>query len=156
MISVEELERRMQPGVYSTKGFLGIGERLNDVLLHDQVILKDLNLTYDELAEPLSELLNTALQTNKTQINFFEVRLTKYKGYQICPWATDPHHQQCTAGGGVEFGSIDWVITNKRRKIKVSGPGLIVHLIRDHHFFEGINSPYRVEPLALAKLFELV
>ena len=125
-------------------------------MLHDQSVLQELGLAYNDLAEPLDKLLKSALQTNKTQINFFGIRLEKFKGYQICPWAVDPHHQQCTAGGGVDFGSIDWVITNTRRKIKVSGPGLIVHLIRDHHFFEGLKSPYRVEPLALAKLFELV
>jgi hypothetical protein len=46
MISIEELERRMQPGVYSMKGFLGPGERLHEVLLHDRIILQELKLAY--------------------------------------------------------------------------------------------------------------
>jgi hypothetical protein len=29
----------------------------------------------------------------------------------------------------------------------MEGPGLIIHLIREHGFFEGLNSPYRVDPI---------
>lgn len=36
-----------------------------------------------------------------------------------------------------------------------SAPGLIIHLIREHHFFEGFGSPYRVDPTELARLLEL-
>jgi hypothetical protein len=92
----------------------------------------------------------------KTVIDSFEVRLERFKGFQICPWALDPHHQQCSAGKGVQYGAVDWQIKNKRKKITLSGPGLIVHLIRDHHFFEGLKSPCRVDPSDLAKLLELI
>jgi hypothetical protein len=35
------------------------------------------------------------------------------------------------------------------------GPELITHLIREHGFFEGFESPYRVDPRALAELLQL-
>jgi hypothetical protein len=35
------------------------------------------------------------------------------------------------------------------------GPDLIVHLITEHGFFEGQESPYRVDPERLARLLEL-
>lgn len=34
-------------------------------------------------------------------------------------------------------------------------PGLIVHLVRDHHFFEGKGTPYRLEPTTAARVLEL-
>ena len=39
MIDTQELERRMRPGALSTEGFLGEGERLEEVLQADR--LKD-------------------------------------------------------------------------------------------------------------------
>jgi hypothetical protein len=35
MIEIEELERRMRPGAWSERGFLGQDERLEDVLAAD-------------------------------------------------------------------------------------------------------------------------
>ena len=54
------------------------------------------------------------------------------------------------------YGDIDFVITNNRTGETLKGPGLIVHLIRDHHFFEGKQSPYRVDPEKAARVLELV
>jgi hypothetical protein len=69
----------------------------------------------------------------------------RYMGYQICPW-----------GCGVCPGSdLDFRIENERAREVVKGPGLIVHLIREHQFFEGLESPYRVDPVKLVKLLEL-
>ena len=67
-------------------------------------------------------------------------------------------------GASIEYKA--WVCTNptclyniKIRNgdngFKLAGPGLIVHLIGAHTFFEGFESPYRVEPRALAQLLQL-
>jgi hypothetical protein len=55
----------------------------------------------------------------------------------------------------MRLASIDWDIQNTRSRVRLSGPGLIVHLIDVHTFFEGLQSPYRVAPRALAELLEL-
>ena len=44
------------------------------------------------------------------------------------------------------WGHFDFLILNRQTGEYVTGPGLIVHLIREHQFFEGSESPYRVEP----------
>ena len=78
-----------------------------------------------------------------------------FTGFQICPWAANPHSGQCTAGGGVRHASVDWQLRNLATRERLSGPGLIVHLIRAHGFFEGLESAGRVDPRSLARVLEL-
>ena len=73
-------------------------------------------------------------------------------GYQECPWS------QTRLGGGepsCATGSSDWAIRDRQRGLEMRGPELITHLIREHGFFEGFGSPYRVDPRALAELLQL-
>ena len=158
MISIKELEHRMQPGAFSMKGFLGAGEKLTEVIAHDKETLNKLDLDFEDLAGGLESLLNVAIESRKEEliIGLFEIRLKSFRGYQKCPWLQEQDNSQCTIGGRVQYGSLDWEIKNRKIDLLLSGPGLIVHLIRDHHFFEGLASPYRVDPLQLARLLELV
>lgn len=158
MVSIDELEIRMQPGAYSMQGFLGAGEKLQEVIAHDRDTLKEHDLDYEDLAGGLESLLNVAVDMRKEEliVGLFEIRVKKFRGYQLCPWSQEEDDKQCSAGGGVQYGSLNWEIKNRKINLGLSGPGLIVHLIRDHHFFEGIASPYRVDPLQLARLLELV
>jgi hypothetical protein len=151
-LSEEELESRMQPGMFSQGGFIGPEEKLEKVLADDAKTLGELGITFEELAFKLEELISAAeLSSNaRSRIGKVECHIMIHPGFQICPWSSDPHHSQCTIGVGVRHASVDWVIHNMSTRKKLSGPGLIVHLIRDHHFFEGRQSPYRVDPHKLA------
>jgi hypothetical protein len=53
------------------------------------------------------------------------------------------------------YSSLDWQLENLGTGQRLEGPGLIVHLMHDHHFCEGPQSPYRVDPVALAGLLGL-
>ena len=156
-LSIEELELRMRPGALSQRGFLGKNEKLSEVLARDAQTLKDLGVTFEEFADRLETLIRAAVATphRTARIGNFEIKVTVYPGFQMCPWSPDIHHAQCTAGGGVRYASIDWCIRNLHSGKEMCGPGLVVHLIRDHHFFEGFESPFRIDPLELARLLEL-
>jgi hypothetical protein len=156
-VPIEELERRMRPGELSQVGFLGPDERLEDVLDRDRQTLAELGLTPAELAAPLDALLDAAESSGRrrARLGDHDVQIELTTGFQICPWAPDPHHGQCSAGGGARHASITWQIRNRRTGERLRGPGLIVHLIRDHGFFEGRGSPFRVEPEDLARLLGL-
>src|SRR5439155_2913656 len=72
----------------------------------------------------------------------FAVAEWNYMGHQLCPWDDDD-------AAASRWSSSDWLIRNLRTGQQMplpgmEGPGLIIHLIREHHFFEGLNSPYRV------------
>jgi hypothetical protein len=148
----------MRPGEFSRAGFLGEHERLEDVLARDARTLEDAELSPDVLADALERLLDAAEAARRRSARVdgrFDVGLEVFTGFQICPWAPNPHSGQCTAGGGVRHASVDWHVRNRRTREELRGPGLIVHLIRGHRFFEGFESPYRVDPLALARVLGL-
>jgi hypothetical protein len=76
----------------------------------------------------------------------FQVFILEYRGLQECPWG-------CGYG---PWSSFDFLILNRQSGKYVTGPGLIVHLIREHHFFEGMESPYRVDPSEVIQVLDLV
>jgi hypothetical protein len=157
ILPLDEIEARMRPGRFSQKGFLGPNERLKDVLELDSCALTEMGLTTSELARQLMALLVPVVESrvSAARVHQFRIRLQRFKGFQICPFALDPHRNQCQAGWAVHLASVDWRIRNMRTSKELAGPGLIVHLIGAHHFFEGLESPYRLGPRALAELLEL-
>jgi hypothetical protein len=204
VVKTEELERRMRPRAYSSVGFLGEDERLEDVLEADRQTLAALALTSDELAGALELLLGAThfallssayefeqpqhreelqkavelaeasfgpVETRPVSIELegrhlqvdgvlvgerLEVGEIGYFGWQECPWG--PGLRDAKQGEGITLcghGSSDWFITDVRRGLSMNGPSLITHLIREHGFFEGFESPYRVDPRALAELLQV-
>jgi hypothetical protein len=154
---IERIEARMRPGGLSSGGFLGPNERLADVLDRDRTTLDDLGLTASALAEALAALLEPPLLARQSaaRIGHHSIRLKRYKGSQRCPFLDDPDSIRCEAAGGVRLASVDWRLRNLKSNQEMQGPGLIVHLAAGHSFFEGLGSPYRVEPEALARILEI-
>jgi len=74
-----------------------------------------------------------------------QVFIVEYRGVQGCPWGC----------GLADWCYLDFLILNRRSGKYVTGPGMIVHLIREHHFFEGLESPYRVDPVKAMQVLEL-
>ena len=70
--------------------------------------------------------------------------IVAYKGWQDCPW------------GCVAHGDHDFMILNRKTGESVTAPELMPHLIRAHHFFEGLGTPFRTDPERLARVLELV
>lgn len=48
------------------------------------------------------------------------------------------------------------MILNRKTGESFTAPALIVHLIRAHHFFEGVESPYRVDPEKVIRTLEIL
>jgi hypothetical protein len=158
-VPLKDLERRMRPGIFSQSGFLGPTESLRTVLESDAATLDQLGLAAETLALRLRACLTAALAIHRatTIVSPHIIRIQGYKGPQICPFAPEPHENPCPGPppSDNQFASIDWSIQNTRNNAHLTGPGLIVHLIHAHHFFEGPQSPYRVDPRALAHLLGL-
>jgi len=148
----------MCPGALSQTGFLARGERLAGVLAQDAAMLAKLGVTAEQLADALDHLVAAAERARRPRVvvdGCFEIKIRIYPGFQMCPWSPDPDHMQCEAGGGVQHGSVDWTIRNLATDQTMRGPGMIIHLMRAHHFFEGPGVPSRVDPQALARLLQL-
>jgi hypothetical protein len=78
----------------------------------------------------------------------YEVFTIAFAGSQECPWSRSP-------APACAWASTDWAIRDRHRDLRMRGPSLIVHLIREHGFFEGPASPYRVDPRELAELLRM-
>jgi hypothetical protein len=71
-------------------------------------------------------------------------------GCQECPFE-DASGSLCEDDS---LGHSDFVVRNINVERELRFPGLAIHLIRDHHFFEGAVS-YRVDPAQAAAVLEL-
>ncbi len=119
----------------SITGFLADGEILEDVISEDSNYLETFGITHDQLADALEY---NSYVTNKE----FTRTSTFYMGTQECPFG-------CDVSTGED---IDITRVSDGKHLKCSG--LMPHLIRDHHFFEG-NVPYRVSPISIINFFNM-
>ncbi|HTN88900.1 MAG TPA: hypothetical protein VL242_34720 [Sorangium sp.] len=147
------VEGVMRPGALSEAGFLGPTERLDAVSREDASTLSSLGITASQLADRLREIVGEAIRRERSgsdlcyhTIANFRVRIHQYRGFQGCPWSCDDEP---------EWSSIDFSIENIRTGARLGGPGLIVHLIAEHGFFERAGTPYRVDPRQAANVLEL-
>ena len=184
--SISLLERRMRPNVYSQGGFLGVAESLEEVIRQDEQTLKGLGITFEKLAYELEKIIGETwekeykhnepreharasfewYQKARTQLfppilspenlpsrdignlhDKYQVFFMAFKGLQDCPW-------DCQLDN--TWSSFDFLLLNHQSGEYLFAPGLIVHLIGEHHFFEGNTSPYRVEPSKLARVLGLM
>ncbi len=139
----------------------------------------DLNEVEDQLHQG-----RLPVETAGARNGDFQVLLQPYLGYQYCPftalcrpWSDEvlgipiqvlPTEQvnvvtvetglalPCQAGQTYRYSDIDFLLINRGTGDYLAGPGLIVHLIRDHRFFEGPASPYRVDPVTAARVLGLL
>lgn len=180
---VRRIEQRMQAGgesamcpsgVLSVSGFLQPGERLIEVIEQDERTLAELGIAPEQIADRLETLVGTARrivdlvrrgrlelddeamaelaeEPIKVQVSErFALKITAYRGSQGCPFE-DPEGQSCHCAG---FGDVDFSLENTQTRAVLDFPGLIIHLIREHHFFEGAV-PYRVDPRTAVEVLEL-
>lgn len=146
--------RRWYPGGHSGSGFLGWGEKLEEVIAEDADTLARLGKTHDEVGLKVKEVLDAAsplwsIDNSKAAIDIgdYEVRLQYWMGYQTCPF------EGCEYGDKMcPHSSCDFQITNKKTGEVIEGPGMIWHLISAHKFFEGKKTHRRVDPEQLVKV----
>lgn len=183
--STSLLERRMRPNAYSQGGFLGATESLESVIRQDEQTLKVLGITFEKLASELKKIIGETWEKEHNHpeprehahasfewyqkairqsfppilspenlpsrdignlLDEYQVFFIAFKGLQDCPW-------DCQLDN--TWSSFDFLLLNRQSGEYLFAPGLIVHLIREHQFFEGNESPYRVEPSKLAQVLGL-
>jgi len=179
--TTEELENRMRPGRFSQGGFLGLNESLVSVVAQDEETLVGLGINHEQISSTLERIIEAVrkqekalpmdkyferrsdfpnLYTPETNplfskdnlpetnigylVDFFQIFILQYRGFQDCPW------------GCPDRGSFDFMVLNRRTGESFAAPALLIHLIRAHHFFEGIDSPYRVDPEKIIRTLEML
>ena len=77
----------------------------------------------------------------------YHIFVIQYRGLQECPWGCDLGHDTDS--------SLNIMVVNRDTADSFTYPGLAVHLIRCHHFFEGVGTPFRTDPAKVARVLGL-
>lgn len=84
-LSIAELEDRMRPNSYSTKGFLGPNESLANVIQHDTQLLNSLNISHQQIADSLESVFHSALEQKKNPSVFRTDPLKAIRVLELLP-----------------------------------------------------------------------
>lgn len=147
---LEKFESRLYPNKSSQVGFLAPGQKLMDVINSDREYLARRNITCTQIGNILDRITHRFQQRNMITDDKFEViDSISFMGYQDCPFESlDKESHGC-------IGSCDITVKNLRSGKTLFFPALAGHLIREHGFFQGPGTHYRVEPADVIEVFEI-
>ncbi len=142
----KDARERMKPGVITARGFLGRDERsLADIIQADEEAFRRLGLEFDAVADRLEawkESGTRGLGEPITVEGRWLVRTGDARGVLPCPWEDGVYHKN----------SVD--VTDPRNGDLIIYSDLSVHLLRVHHFCQGLGSPFRLDPDTLARMMK--
>ena len=145
-LELSEVERRMQPGAWFTHGFLLEGISLDEVLANDLGTLRALGVTAEQVGQRLAELLESSSKSDwfwPFRTADYKIEIRRRRGLITCPWAPD-EFEPCVVGKLTPPTANQFLVQHKGSRI--GGFELSVHLIRDHAFFGGPGSRFRIDP----------
>jgi len=152
---IAEIERRMQPGAWDGPGFLRPGTSLAAVQAADAESTGLLGIDPSTLGGRLGELIEAGAGSDvgrPATVEDVRVEVLHQRGFLTCPWAPD-EFEPCPVGLGGPATANRFEITGPAGRL--SGYVLSAHLIRDHAFFGGPGTRYRLEPGAVAQVVGL-
>jgi hypothetical protein len=143
--SLAAVRQRMAPGRLSATGFLGEDERpLDEIVAADLAQLDESGVTPSQIADLLDELHRVADEGLEAPRPACDGRasaeVVESMGRISCPFACGVRSHKAVVH--VKAGSIDLYFTP-----------LHAHLIREHGFFQGRGSEFRLEPRDLVALY---
>ncbi len=166
--------RRMRNSNFSTARFLGDEECLSSLIESDTATLVENGITHAELANAICGVVNFCMvqplivrgdkysfEVKATYLGIsenvsFRISYVMHMGYQLCPFESCLNARPTFNGEGV--GSVIATIVkyeNHEKVTEIQLGSLLSHLCHEHHFLEGINCAFRVDPQKFIDLFEL-
>ncbi len=141
----KKLEDLLGSSKFSACGFMGNDKRsLWEIIDADAAELERLGKTTEEVAARMDELTDLAKPALGDWVEVgknLKVSIDDNRGMIPCPW---PHHVRCLK----RITTATQVDTGKR----IRWSELNTHLIKEHGFFEGRGSPFRIEPRQLVEI----
>ena len=145
--SEKALRENLEAGKLAKEGFLGDDSRpVDEIIATDLAELAAMNISQEQLAARMRELTKKGLEGMGGPIDFggFTLVVEDYMGWMGCPFrdyrrAAKRITRATAAKGGQQMQWSD----------------MSIHLIEAHGFFQGLGSPYRLEPVALADFLGL-
>ena len=144
----DAIQRQMAPGVITLDGFLGTDTRkLIDILNGDDAIVRRAETTHEQIAQRMQYFRDAGLDglgEFMTIDNHFDVRVDSVRGKLPSPF-----------GGPGMYEKVNTTVINKHSGRQVTYTDLHIHFVRDHGFYEGKGSPFRLEPEELIAVLEV-
>ncbi|KAF5038041.1 hypothetical protein DSECCO2_558400 [anaerobic digester metagenome] len=140
----QKIAAKMQPGVITYGGFLGTDDRsYMQIITDDDKTLAALGKSAEEVADRLEyfqQVSFDSFESSATIENTWDVTTEVVRGYLPCPFMHQGMYRKSYT-----------TVTNLKSKKSFTYSSLNIHLIRVHHFFEGRNSHFRLDPAEVVK-----
>lgn len=135
----------MKPGVISLHGFLGGDKRdIEQIIEHDAAELERLGMTLEQAADLLQDIEDEAMTGMGDFIKLkdgWDVKADSIRGKLPCPFEHPGLFRKTVV-----------TLVNTATGEQLLYTDLGVHLIKEHGFFQGKGSPFRIEPAKLKEL----
>lgn len=148
VIEYLEIQNRM----YEDNIFLKKYESLQNIIMLDDQYLKSINITHNQIAEILENIyiIRSLNNINNIIINKkFEIIYEKDDDSIICPF-----QNKFLYPSNKIFDDII-TIKNLDSNEEIKFNSIMIHMIKDHHFFGGKNTIYRLEPIDIIKILNI-
>ena len=136
-----------KPGKITKDGFLGDDTRhVHDIIKADLLTLSRLGVEVEAIADRLQYFIEEGKKGLETKVDLgdFTVQISWDRGLLPCPFGEPRRHHKISA-----------TLYNKKLDKEIMYSQLNVHTIREHGFFEGKGSTFRLEPGELVEVLEL-
>lgn len=143
----QKLLDNFKPGTITKDGFLGDDDRhVHDIIKEDLLTLSRLGVEAEAIAERLQYFIEEGKKGLETKVDLgdFAVQISWDRGLLPCPFG-EPRRQH----------KIIATLVNKKLNKEIKYSQLNVHMIKEHGFFEGKGSTFRLEPEELVEVLEL-
>ncbi len=145
---LQKAQDNMQPGVITLYGFFGPDDRnLIDILTEDDGLVKRMGLTHEQVGNRMEYYRDKGKDGLGEFIRVdphFEVRVETVRGKLPSPFD----------GEGI-YPKTNTIVRNTRIDEEIVYSDLSIHLIRDHGFYQGKGSRFRLNPEKLARVLEI-
>ncbi len=139
-----KIHKNFKTGAMTKNGFLGDDTRhLHDIILDDKKKLESLGLSCEDAADVLQFYMEEGKKGFEGEINVGSITVqTRWdRGMIPCPFGERGLHPKIIA-----------TVSDKKNRKELRYSRLSIHLIRQHGFFGGKGSVYRIEPIECYKL----
>ena len=145
---LDRAQHNMRPGCITLKGMLGNDSRkLIDILIDDEAEVTRLGTTHEAIAMRMQELRDAGVQglgESITVADHYEVRVDSVRGKLPCPFED----------AVVQKTFIQ--VTNKATEKTITYTDLHIHMIKEHGFYEGHGSGFRLPPADLVQILDVL
>ena len=142
-----QLYENFKPGKISKNGFVGRDTRhIHDIVAADQQKLAKFGVSHQVIADRLQYFIAEGRKGLEGIVDLgdFSVQVTWSRGALPCPFGEKGVHSKIVA-----------TVKNKKLNQTIRYSQMNVHMIREHLFFEGEGSTFRLDPIEIMRFLEI-